>query len=78
MVAWVMKEEQGGAVFVLDVVRSDGADAYPVGTTLRRKVTALRRQCSTAGASGGKNPSFGNGVLSRRRKCVVAGGLTSG
>jgi hypothetical protein len=42
-VAWVTKEEQGGSVFVLEVVWADGAAAYPVGTTLRRQVSALQR-----------------------------------
>jgi hypothetical protein len=41
-VAWVTKEE-GGGTFALEVVWSDGAAAYPVGTTLRRKVSALER-----------------------------------
>ena len=40
-VAWVTKEE--GGIFVLEVVYSDGAAAYPVGTTLRRKASALQR-----------------------------------
>jgi hypothetical protein len=43
VVAWVIKEEDIGGVFVLDVVCSDGAAAYPAGTTLRRKVSALQR-----------------------------------
>ena len=42
-VAWVTKEEGHGDVFVLEVAWSDGAAAYPVGTTLRRKVSALQR-----------------------------------
>jgi hypothetical protein len=43
VVAWVVKEEGTGGVFILEVVASDGAAAYPVGTTLRRQVSALQR-----------------------------------
>lgn len=43
VIAWVVEEEGTGAVFILDVVASDGAAAYPAGTPLRRQVSALQR-----------------------------------
>jgi hypothetical protein len=39
----MIKEEGAGSVFVLEVVLSNGAAAYVVGTALRRKVFALWR-----------------------------------
>lgn len=45
VIAWVVKEEGTGGVFILDVVASDGAAAYPIGTTLRRR---YRRYSVTA------------------------------